>query len=142
MVDSLTPEERSDLMSRIRAKNTKPELFVRSLVHRMGYRYRLHRRDLPGTPDLVFPSRKKVIFMHGCFWHYHDDPECKLARIPKSNQSFWRPKLEGNRRRDQANEAKLRELGWEVFVIWECQIRRREPEPLRRQVSLFLDSVS
>lgn len=139
MVDTLTPEQRSDLMSRIRAKNTKPEMFVRSVVHGMGYRYRLHRRDLPGTPDLVFPSRKKVIFMHGCFWHYHDDPDCKLARIPKSNQDFWKPKLEGNRNRDQKNEAKLRELGWEVFVIWECQIRRKDSEPLRQEISLFLD---
>lgn len=140
MVDTLTPDQRSDLMRRIRAKNTKPELYVRSLVHGMGYRYRLHRRDLPGTPDLVFPSRKKVIFMHGCFWHYHDDASCKLARIPKSNHAFWKPKLEGNRSRDQTNEAKLRELGWEVFVIWECQIRRKDPEPLRREVSVFLEA--
>lgn len=141
MVDSLTPEARSALMSRIRGKNTKPEMFVRRLVHGMGYRFRLHRKDLPGKPDLVFPRLKKVIFMHGCFWHYHDDPECKSARIPKSNQAFWKPKLEGNRARDKSNEAKLRELGWEVMVIWECQTRKRDADRLRQEVSIFLDST-
>lgn len=141
MADSLTPEARSALMSRIRGKNTKPEMFVRRLVHGMGYRFRLHRKDLPGKPDLVFPRLKKVIFMHGCFWHYHDDPDCKSARIPKSNQAFWKPKLEGNRARDKINEAKLRELGWEVMVIWECQTRARDADRLRQEVSIFLDST-
>ncbi len=139
MIDRLTAEERSALMRRIRAKHTKPELFVRSLVHRLGYRFRLHRRDLPGKPDLVFPGRRKVILVNGCFWHYHDDPNCKRARLPKSNQAFWTPKLEGNRERDKLNQAQLKALGWEVLVIWECQIPRNDPEPLRKQIRLFLE---
>ena len=142
MTDILSPEARSALMSRIRAKDTKPEVYVRRLVHSMGYRYRLHRRDLPGTPDMVFPSRRKIIFMHGCFWHLHDDPKCKLARMPNSNQAFWKPKLERNRERDKANRAKLEALGWDVLVIWECQVRNKDPEPLRQQVSVFLESQS
>ena len=140
MTDIMTPEARSELMSRIRAKDTKPERYVRSLVHAMGYRFRLHRRDLPGTPDMVFPGRRKVIFVHGCFWHLHDDPSCKLARIPDSNQDYWRPKLQKNRERDSVHRAKLEALDWQVLAIWECQIRRRNPEPLREQVRLFLDA--
>jgi len=139
MTDTLTREARSALMSRIRGKDTVPEIYLRQLVHAMGYRYRLHRRDLPGTPDLVFAGRKKVIFMHGCFWHLHDDPKCKLARMPNSNQDYWKPKLERNRERDQENRAKLEALGWQVLVIWECQTRQKNPEPLRQQVSLFLE---
>lgn len=142
MTDTLTPEARSALMSRIRGKDTVPELYVRRLVHAMGYRYRLHRRDLPGTPDLVFAGRRKVIFMHGCFWHLHDDPNCKLARMPSSNQDYWKPKLERNRARDRENQRKLEALGWQVLVIWECQTRQKDPEPLRRQVSVFLESPS
>ena len=126
MVDTLTKAERSERMSRVRGKDTKPELIVRRLVHGMGYRYRLHRRDLPGTPDLVLPSRKKAIFIHGCFWHRHPDPACKLARLPKSRLDFWKPKLEGNRRRDRENQARLRKLGWDVLVVWECQIGYKE----------------
>ena len=122
MTDTLTKVERSERMSRVRGKDTKPELTVRHVVHRMGYRYRLHRRDLPGTPDLVLPSRKKAILIHGCYWHRHPDPACKLARLPKSRLDFWKPKLEGNRRRDQQNLAKLRELGWDVVVVWECEV--------------------
>ena len=126
MVDTLTKKERSERMSRVRGRDTKPELTVRRLVHRMGYRYRLHRRDLPGTPDLVFPRRKKAIYVHGCFWHRHPDPACKLARLPKSRLDFWKPKLEGNRCRDEESQAKLRELGWNVLVVWECQIARSD----------------
>src|SRR5690606_15584870 len=110
---------------------------VRRLVHGMGYRYRLHRRDLPGTPDLVFPGRKKVIFVHGCFWHRHPDPTCKLARLPKSRREFWLPKLEGNRARDVENMARLEELGWESMTIWECQLR--DQEALEERVRRFLD---
>ena len=123
-MDTLTPEERSERMSRVRGKDTKPEMLVRRLVHAMGYRYRLHRRDLPGNPDIVFPSRRKVIFVHGCYWHRH--PKCKLARIPKSRQEFWVPKLEGNQKRDFANQKRLRGLGWDLMVIWECQTGDRE----------------
>lgn len=123
-------------MSRVRGKDTSPELTVRRLVHALGYRFRLHRRDLPGSPDLVFPSRRKVIFVHGCFWHRHPDPGCKLARMPKSRQEFWEPKLEGNRARDLRNEAALRGLGWDVLTIWECELRDRAS--LENKVGTFL----
>jgi len=122
MTDSLSKEARSERMSHIRGKDTKPELRVRHLIHGMGYRYRLHRRDLPGCPDLVFPRHGKVIFVHGCFWHRHPDPSCKLARLPKSHLDFWLPKLEGNRARDENNQAALLALGWSCLVIWECEI--------------------
>lgn len=112
-------------MSRVRGRDTKPEMLVRRSAHGMGYRYRLHRRDLPGSPDLVFPSRRKVIFVHGCFWHRHLDPDCKLARLPKSKLDFWGPKLETNRERDERNVVLLEELGWDVLIIWECQTKNR-----------------
>lgn len=122
-MDTLTGRQRSERMSRIRGKDTKPELKVRRLTHGMGYRYRLHRKDLPGKPDLVFLARRKVIFVHGCFWHRHPDPECRLARLPKSRLDFWVPKLEANRARDERNLELLVENGWEPLVIWECQTR-------------------
>lgn len=122
-MDTLTREARAERMSRIRGKDTKPELIVRRLVHAMKYRFRLHRRDLPGSPDLVFPSRRRVIFVHGCYWHRHPDPECKLARLPKSRLDFWLPKLEGNRQRDLGNLDALDRLGWGVLVIWECELK-------------------
>src|SRR5687768_17294491 len=104
MVDTLSKSARSERMSRIGAKDTKPEMAVRRLVHSLGYRYRLHRRSLPGNPDLVFPARRKAIFVHGCFWHRHPDSSCKLARLPKSRGDFWIPKLEANAERDLRNE--------------------------------------
>ena len=122
-MDSLTPAERSERMGRIRNKNTRPEMRVRRLLHRMGYRYRLHRRDLPGTPDLVFSARRKAIWVHGCFWHRHPDPSCKLARLPKSRHDFWVPKLEGNRARDLAKQEQLLAMGWTFLVVWECDLR-------------------
>jgi DNA mismatch endonuclease (patch repair protein) len=121
---TLTPEQRSERMGRVRGKDTKPEMLVRQLVHRMGYRYRLHRRDLPGIPDLVFSNRGKIIFVHGCFWHRHGS--CKLTRWPKSKLEFWKPKLEENRRRDRANQRALRARGWKTLVVWECQIGHLE----------------
>lgn len=135
-MDILTPEQRSKRMSRVRGRDTKPEMLVRRLAHGMGYRYRLHRRDLPGSPDLVFPSRQKVIFVHGCFWHRHLDPDCKLARLPKSKLDFWGPKLETNRERDERNLALLAELGWDVLIIWECQTKNREE--LKARIGEFL----
>lgn len=122
MPDTLSPSERSKRMSLVRNRDTKPELQVRRLVHGLGYRYRLHRADLPGKPDLVFSSRRKVIFVHGCFWHRHPDPECKLARLPKSRLEFWLPKLEGNRERDLRNESLLESSGWQALIIWECEL--------------------
>ncbi|WP_026120928.1 very short patch repair endonuclease [Paraburkholderia kururiensis] len=136
-MDSLTPAERSERMSRIKGKNTKPELFVRSLVHRMGYRYRLHRKGLPGRPDLVFAKRRKVIFVHGCFWHRHEG--CRLARLPKSRLDFWRPKLDANAKRDKEVELRLAELGWKVLTIWECEVK--EGAALASRIRAFLDDT-
>ena len=124
-MDTLTPGERSERMSRVRSKDTKPEMLVRSLVHRMGFRYRLHDRSLPGNPDLVFRSRGKIIFVHGCFWHRHGTT-CEYTRWPKSRLDFWGPKLERNHRRDKVVRRKLRKLGWKVLVVWECQLKNRE----------------
>ncbi len=119
-MDTLDARQRSKRMALVRGKDTKPELLVRRWVHGLGYRYRLHRRDLPGTPDLVFPARRRVIFVHGCFWHRHID--CALARLPKSRIDFWLPKLKGNAERDARNLHELRQLGWGVMTIWECQL--------------------
>lgn len=137
-LDPLSPGERSDRMARIRNRDTKPEMVVRRLVHRLGYRYRLHIRDLPGCPDLVFRSRKKIIFVHGCFWHMH--PGCPNNRPPKSNVHFWKPKLQSNRQRDLQNQAKLRELGWDLLIVWECQLRDRQK--LADRIKTFLEDES
>jgi len=110
-------------MAAIKSKGMKPEMIVRSLVHGMGYRYRLHRKGLPGKPDLVFGPRRKVIFVHGCFWHQHDDPDCKIARKPKSNTGYWDQKLARNVERDAQNVTRLEEAGWKVLTIWECQTK-------------------
>lgn len=121
MTDVFPKEKRSWIMSRIQGKNTSPELKVRSLAHRLGYRFRIHRKDLPGKPDLVFPSRKKVIFVHGCFWHGHD---CSIGkRTPKTNTEYWTEKIRKNIERDAKNEAELKSLGWKVLVLWECEIK-------------------
>lgn len=135
--DTLTPAARSERMSRIHGKDTQPEIKVRRITHGMGYRYRLHRGDLPGRPDLVFSSRRKVIFVHGCFWHRHPDTRCKLARLPKSRLDFWQPKLENNRTRDFENQKKLAEAGWQVLVLWECELR--DASDLAQRVRSFLE---
>jgi DNA mismatch endonuclease, patch repair protein len=113
--------DRRENMRAIRSKDTHPELAVRSLVHRLGYRFRLHRTDLPGKPDLVFISRHKVIFVHGCFWHSHKG--CKVAHVPKSNLKYWGPKLERNRARDAKHVKALTIAGWQTLIIWECEVR-------------------
>jgi DNA mismatch endonuclease (patch repair protein) len=123
MADKLTPARRSANMARIRAKDTKPEMLVRRLVHGLGYRYRLHRRGLPGTPDLVFTPRRKVIFVHGCFWHQHT---CPAGRIPASRRDYWEVKLQRNVDRDAETQAALRADGWQVLTIWECETKDRE----------------
>ena len=123
-------------MALVQSKNTLPELLVRRQVHAMGYRYRLHRRDLPGTPDLVFPGRKKVVFVHGCFWHRH--PNCALARLPKTRADFWLPKLAANAERDARNARALRRLGWGILTIWECQLGNAIK--LRKRIGRFLDA--
>lgn len=136
MTDTLTPQERSERMSRIRGKDSASEIRLRRLIHGMGYRYRLHVKTLPGTPDLVFPARKAVIFMHGCFWHRHQD--CRLARMPKSRVAYWREKLEANRRRDDENVRRLNELGWSVLVVWECQMKEKDMNEVSNVVRRFL----
>jgi len=108
-------------MARVKSKGTRPEMVVRRLLFSLGYRYRLHDRSLPGSPDIVFKRKKKAIFVHGCFWHRHDG--CALARLPKSRLDFWIPKLEGNRERDARKLLQLKSLGWDAFVIWECELK-------------------
>lgn len=137
MADTVTRERRSEIMSNIRAKGMKPEMIVRRTIHAMGYRYRLHRKDLPGKPDLVFPARRKVIFVHGCFWHQHADPECKIARRPKSNQDYWLQKLERNVVRDADHLTTLKLMGWDVLVIWECEIKK--DTDIAERIRRFLD---
>lgn len=139
MADTLTRRQRSERMGRIRGKDTKPEMRVRKLVHSMGYRYRLHRKDLPGNPDLVFPARRKAIFIHGCFWHRHPSARCRLARLPKSRLDFWFPKLEENHRRDKRNLSKLKALGWAAMTIWECQIGKNEV--ISKKIRKFLEGT-
>lgn len=135
-MDSLSPAERSEIMARVRSTNSRPELFVRGLVFALGYRYRLHANDLPGRPDIAFRKLRKVIFVHGCFWHRHT--ACALARLPKSRLDFWVPKLEGNRKRDEKNKRALRRQGWKVLTIWECQLKNSERVGAR--IRRFLDA--
>ncbi|MCM8742303.1 DNA mismatch endonuclease Vsr [Pseudomonas koreensis] len=123
-------------MSRVRSAHTKPEILVRKLIFGMGYRYRLHRKDLPGKPDIVFPSRKKVIFVHGCFWHQHQDPTCRLSRTPKTKQDFWAPKFIANQERDRIALSELERLSWQVLIIWECQLKN--VDSLQAKISEFL----
>ncbi len=121
MADVLTPEQRRRNMAAIKSKDTKPEILVRRLIHNMGYRYRLHRKDLPGKPDMVFPIFRKVIFVHGCYWHMHN---CRFGRVtPKTNARFWKNKRESNKERDKRNRKNLKKQGWDILTIWECQLR-------------------
>jgi DNA mismatch endonuclease, patch repair protein len=120
VADKFTPEERSRIMARVKGRDTKPEKIVRSLLHAMGYRFRLHRKDLPGKPDIVLPKHKKVIFVHGCFWHGH--PSCRRAARPTSNVNFWNTKIDGNISRDSAAQAALTSQGWQYLILWQCEI--------------------
>lgn len=134
-MDVLTKKQRSYCMSRIRKTNTKPELAVRRIVHRLGYRFRLYRRDLPGCPDIVLPRYRKVIFVHGCWWHRHN---CRLGRrSPKSKEAYWLPKLQGNKERHKKNRRLLQREGWEVLTIWECQAN--DPQKLTQRLRQFLE---
>lgn len=134
MADRVTPERRSFIMSKVGQKNTAPEMTLRRALHARGFRYRLHRRDLPGAPDLVFPSRQKVVFVHGCFWHGHD---CRWGRAPKSRGEYWLPKIEANRVRDNLALTKLSDMGWQTFVVWQCELR--DPEAAIQRVVAFLN---
>jgi DNA mismatch endonuclease (patch repair protein) len=133
-MDTLTRTERSKRMALIHDKDTKPELLVRKIARSCGHRFRLHSSDLPGKPDLVFPKLKKVIFVHGCYWHRH--PGCALARLPKSRLRFWIPKLTENRRRDLRNISRLRRDKWGISVVWECQLKK--PVVLAKRIKRFL----
>jgi DNA mismatch endonuclease (patch repair protein) len=124
MTDVHTPEQRSRNMAGIRGKNTKPEMLVRSLLHRLGYRFRLHRKDLPGKPDIVFPSRRKVLFVHGCYWHMHD---CRWGRVvPATNTDFWQTKRKGNCERDEKAQQALKTMGWSSHIVWECDLKNED----------------
>ncbi|MBE70086.1 MAG: very short patch repair endonuclease [Thalassospira sp.] len=130
--DIVSPATRSRMMSGIRSKNTKPEQVIRSALHREGFRFRLHRKDLPGHPDLVLPRYKAIVFVHGCFWHGHD---CHLFRLPSSRQEFWNEKIGKNRARDQEQHAALLEAGWRIATIWECALKGRTRLPLSEVVT-------
>lgn len=121
-MDIWSKEKRSEVMSKIKGKNTKPELILRSRLFKQGFRFRVHQKDLPGKPDIVLPKYRTAIFVHGCFWHYHKD--CREGRIPSTKSAFWKTKLEGNRAKDQRNTELLRKLGWRVLTVWECEIEK------------------
>ncbi len=124
VMDTISQEKRSEVMRRVKSKNSKAEMVVRRLAHSLGYRYRLHIKALPGQPDLVFAKRRKVIFVHGCLWHGHQG--CKNNRRPSSHQEYWEPKLDGNIKRDKAHLQQLAEMGWNTLVIWECETKDRD----------------
>jgi len=135
-MDVFTREKRSEIMSRVSGRNTKPELAVRSSLHNMGYRFRLHRKDLPGKPDITLPKHKKVIFVHGCFWHGHAG--CPRSKRPTTNQEFWREKLDKNIERDKATVNALKQLGWEIITIWTCEVN--DTSNLKIKLLSFLKS--
>jgi DNA mismatch endonuclease, patch repair protein len=137
-VDHVVPEKRSRIMAAVRSENTQPEMAVRRLVHKMGYRYRLHARGLPGRPDLVFPQRRKIVFVHGCFWHRHRN--CRFATSPKTRVVFWSEKFERNMARDRRDRRALKKAGWAVMVVWQCELKN--PEELARRIDDFLKKDS
>lgn len=124
MEENVSPARRSEIMRAVKSKNTSPEKRVRSTAHRLGLRFRLHRKDLPGSPDLLFPKKKTALFVHGCFWHRHEN--CARATTPKTNVDFWREKFRRNVERDRETRRKLEETGWRVLVIWECETKNQE----------------
>jgi len=134
MPDIFSREKRSWIMSRVKGYDTKPEIYVRSLIHRMGFRFRVHRRDLPGNPDIVLPRHGKVIFVHGCFWHGHAG--CRRSKRPTTRKSFWNRKLNENIQRDKRTRRKLQRIGWKVLVLWECETRN--PDRLKRKLQGYL----
>ena len=137
-MDIVSQTQRSENMRKIRSADTKPEMMVRRTTYRLGYRYRLHRKDLPGKPDLVFASRKKVIFVNGCFWHLHKD--CVDGRVPSSNSAYWIKKLRRNVERDRENIETLRENGWKVLVLWECEVEKWDNGKLEKKIAKFLEN--
>ncbi|MER9723703.1 MULTISPECIES: very short patch repair endonuclease [unclassified Mesorhizobium] len=137
-MDIMSPAERSARMSLIRSTNTKPELRVRQLLYQLGYRYRLHRQDIPGRPDIVFPGRRKVVFVHGCFWHNHEG--CKVGHLPHSRQDYWSAKFSRNKERDAANLEAATSQGWRALVVWECEVGNLDT--LAVQLIAFLGSTN
>src|SRR5215471_424622 len=133
MADIFSREKRSWIMSRVRGSDTDPELMIRSMLHRLGYRFRLHRRDLPGTPDIVLPSRRAIIFVNGCFWHGHS---CRRGRLPTTNSEFWQQKISKNRERDRRAQKQLRKEGWRVLIVWQC--RTKDQANLLKRLTYFL----
>ncbi len=135
MTDNLTPEQRSNLMAGIKGKDSKPEILLRKLLWKSGYRYRLHDTNLPGKPDIVFPSRKKAIFVNGCFWHMHN---CNHFKWPETNIDFWKSKILNNVERDEINQKTLSDLGWDVIIVWECEFKRKDLPTLWKKMDNFL----
>ena len=134
MVDVFSEQKRSWIMGRVKGRDTKPEMLVRSLLHRMGFRFRLHRKDLPGNPDIVLPRYKKVIFVHGCFWHRHTG--CRYATSPKTHTAFWKAKFSSNVSRDRRNRRELKKMGWAVLTVWQCELKN--PKKLTERLNEFL----
>lgn len=134
MADVFSEEKRSWIMSRVKGRDTAPELAVRSIIHGHGYRFRLHRKDLPGCPDIVLPRHRKIVFVHGCFWHGHKG--CRKSARPATNMKFWDTKIDGNIARDRKSVRRLRRSGWSVLVVWECELR--DPRKLERRLLRFL----
>jgi len=133
-MEKISPEGRSRIMRSVRSKNTRPEKLVRSLIHRLGYRFRIHYKKLPGCPDLAFPAKRKVIFVHGCFWHGHG--RCRSGKLPLTNTDYWHPKILGNIERDKKNQSHLKKDGWKILTLWGCQLEKIEK--LEKQLIKFL----
>lgn len=137
MVDKFSKHKRSEIMSHIKSKNTKPEITVRKIIYSLGYRYRLHRKDLPGKPDLAFIKKKKVIFINGCFWHGHSG--CKKSALPDTNYEFWNDKIKNNVNRDTLNYQRLKDMGWKYLVIWQCELKNDNLENIKSDIIHFLN---
>jgi len=135
-VDIYSLQKRSDIMSKISGKDTKPEIIIRKLAHSLGYRFRLHKKNLPGKPDIVFPKYKKVIFVNGCFWHGHKN--CNRSKLPATNKKFWEGKIDGNKKKDKSNHIKLKKIGWDYLIIWQCKISKKNYSKLCNQINTFL----
>lgn len=138
-MDKFSQEKRRSIMGSIKSKNTTPELIVRRLLHKLGYRFRLHKKDLPGSPDIVLPKYKKVIFVNGCFWHGHES--CKKSQLPETNREFWQDKISKNIKCDAENIAKLTELEWGVLIIWDCQTKKRIWKIYKKSLIILLEVI-
>jgi len=139
-MDRITPQARSRLMSKIRSKDTKPELLVRKFLHAQGYRYRIHVRNMLGQPDIVLPRYKTIVFVHGCFWHGHEDPNCRFSRVPKTNTEFWEDKMKYNQSRHAKNLIELAKQGWHVITVWECGLKGPTSQAHLQQIAKEISS--